>query len=833
MKEALVRTLKDIELADFSVYDSCMQRKIVHHHFPSGTIRLFVLNEKLGEINVLTRTKDSSEFTRTVHLLTPMPTLRICAMLLSPTGSLLMLNTHTTVYVLDVASNSKKTTERSVTKRVYTAFDTTDFPELERTHSQVLRVRWHPRCKDTLVLLTSNSSIFYVQCCRLDGSREIRCTTLFRAGNLGLLHNRSGDVTYDGSSQSSDEFSEGEETSCTSYGRSRLDLDGALGDTCIDFDFGAVLSKRTTKSRQSGAEENDCCLYILCETGDIILVSGCLSTLQRSRLDCQLLRILPPSSDNYGEEFCSLLCLSSWTKSTSISIANSMELPPDVLVLANRNGRLFHGVVLHSAGQLSKRSESSESPALCLVDVVDLHLHEAATSEVKRPADAVLDESLSPDGDLSAQLPALVLEPAQSIGLPLNLDGCPDSLTSDLSYPYGAYYVIHDSGIHLVRLPWLRSLCGWCQELLEDPLATKKESPTNGRAGDWHSEVTHLLCAQLPISSRDRTFLQESDGRFRLLAMIELPLANRFGLPLTSATGSHNSPTLLIVRAPQPSMESYQSDPSILIDLIRLDSTEPTLKVNWKQRPPDEDKVSAEHEGTNLPGPSSRSEFALQLRRILRQEDLHLPLISALSLQSNLTQVQVIQFLVKTTDTLRSGSLDRLIRARNFVEQYTTRLRDCLSTQYTDACQLAAERQVLQDKAKKLASRHAVILERQEMLEKRLGALACRLTGLIDEPSKAEVAMRDEVVQLRNRLQKGLKTWLASLHSKRNDITDKLTRLDRIRALGVPGQNPGMEHELDKAQMKSISESLKKQTHEIRALVDTLKMISCKTSVAF
>ncbi|KAG5445143.1 Nuclear pore complex protein Nup88 [Clonorchis sinensis] len=833
MKEALIRTLKDIELADFSVYDSCMQRKVVHHHIPSGTIRLFVLNEKLGEVNVLTRTKDSSEFTRTVHLLTPMPTLRICAMLLSPTGSLLMLNTHTTVYVLDVASNSKKTTERSVTKRMYTAFDTTDFPELERTHSQVLRVRWHPRCKDILVLLTSNSSIFYVQCCRLDGSREIRCTTLFQTGNLGILHNRAVDVTYDGSSQSSDEFSEGDEASFTSYGRSRLDLDGALGDTCIDFDFGAVLPKRTTKSRQSGAEENDCCLYILCETGDVILVSGCLSTLQRSHLDCQLLRILPHSSDNYGEEFCSLLCLSSWTKSISISVANSMELPPDVLVLANRDGRLFHGIVLHSAGQLSKRSEPSEGPALCLVDVVDLHLHEAATSEVKRLADAVLDESLSPNGDISAQLPALVLEPAQSIGLPLNLDGCSDSLTPDLSYPYGAYYVIHDSGIHLVRLPWLRSLCGWCQELLEDPLATKKENSTNGRAGDWHSEVTHLLCAQLPISSRDRTFLQESDGRFRLLALIELPLANRFGLPLMSATGSHNSPTLLIVRAPQPTMESYQSDPSILIDLIRLDSAEPTLKANWKRRSLDEDNVSAEHERTNFPGPSSRSEFALQLRRILRQEDLHLPLISALSLQSNLTQVQVIQFLVKTTNTLRSGSLDRLIRARNFVEQYTARLQDCLSIQYTEACQLAAERQVLQDNAKKLANRHAIILERQEMLEKRLGALACRLTGLIDEPSKAEVAMRDEVVQLRNRLQKGLKTWFASLQSKRSDITDKLTRLDRIRALGVSGQDPSMEHEPDKAQMKSISELLKKQTHEIRTLVDTLKMISCKTSIAF
>ncbi|KAF6776325.1 hypothetical protein AHF37_03578 [Paragonimus kellicotti] len=548
------------------------------------------------------------------------------------------------------------------------------------------------------------------------------------------------------------------------------------------------------------------------------------------RVHIRTLQILPPSPDNYGDEFCSLLCISPWTQRAVAEHASAVEVPPDVLVLSNRNGQLFQGVVLNTVCKSSKQSMTTDStPALCLVDIVDLHLHsiteplelhdnDPATST--SPSVGNLSQPQPTVNDLGGGPPPLVLEPARATGRTAF------RVSALSSQDCGRYTNYNNSNsIEGVR--------------------------------EWRSVVTHLVCAQLRISRDTTDSCGDEVGDFRLAGLIDIPL--QVGLPDYSLNGAQSYPDqLLIVRA--PTRFGNRWDTSGLVQLVHFPRTAEMTTVcdlSTGNGPHITRTRSSERKTLQCSVEMPRSEFSLQLRRLLRQDNIRLPLISALSIQTDLSQLQVIRFFLKVTETLRSGSLDRLIRARGFVEQYTDRLAHVLRAHYTNACKLMSERQVLQAKAEQLSVRHAVILEatsdvgqasgcfvlqtgcdkyckrrpnsslfgtqlswkRQAMLDKRLAALSCRLAGLTDGPTKAEVAMLDELTQLRRRLQKGLRNWFHALQSKCDRVKTRELEYSNVSL----NSNDGRETRLSNAQWKQVSDTLRQQTLEIRALVDLVK----------
>lgn len=99
--------------------------------------------------------------------------------------------------------------------------------------------------------------------------------------------------------------------------------------------------------------------------GDVIQVCGCLSVRKMNQLKCNVLHIFPPSIDNYGDEFCAIHCI----RPIDSSEMFSFEKPPDILVLADKIGRLHNGIVLRAniPGQ-NKNSEFIFNDFVMLVD---------------------------------------------------------------------------------------------------------------------------------------------------------------------------------------------------------------------------------------------------------------------------------------------------------------------------------------------------------------------------------------------------------------------------------------------------------------------------------
>ncbi|KAF8566261.1 hypothetical protein P879_09745 [Paragonimus westermani] len=492
MYESISTLLEEVDLPGSPAYNSCFVKKIESHFSSSGTTRLFILNEKLGELHVLTQNAGAKECTRTSYILTPMPPLRFESMYLSPTGRLLALCTRTSIHVLDAAScfqtETASESSSSLVKPIYSAFDIADCANTDKFRSEICRVRWHPLHRDTLVLLTSMSSLIFVQCSRPDGLRGIHCSVLLELQSL--THIDGYRVHEDAGYSSDSDSGSGDDTFCS---RSCLDLQSALGTSCVDFDFGAVLPRSSTRVKQMGLDAEDCSLYVLRGTGEVFQLAGCLTAVpNRLRIHVRMLQILPPSPDNYGDEFCSLLCISPWTQRAVAEHASAVEVPPDVLVLSNRNGQLFQGVVLNAVCKSSKQPMATDStPALCLVGIVDLHLH--STTELLESHDNDPAASISSIGNLSqpqptmndsdSSPPPLALEPARATERTVfcestlsSQDWYSDFEETGFQYPCAAFYVVHDAGLHLVCLPWLKDLLAWSQSLLEDPLATSKDA---------------------------------------------------------------------------------------------------------------------------------------------------------------------------------------------------------------------------------------------------------------------------------------------------------------------------------------------------------------------
>lgn len=861
-RDYLCKVLSEMGLSDKSTYDTCFSRKLEFFSHNRGQFIIFALDEKASQILLLVAETPESGVPQTYKkralLLTPLPTLRIISLLLSFDGLMMAILTRTSVHVFDAKCRISPDYDESapIVKRIYCAFDCLDFMPPESNQVELLRVRWHPCLRDIVAVLTSDSRIFFIQCSKSFGSGGINCQIKFTL-NLNDFQRSVVDVlAYSDAENTSTLTSDDDddvESSIFNRSSGKVDVELVLGGSCVDFDFGSPPPLYCGRWRMERSQQPDCCVYLLCESGDVLQISNCLSSVRNpSRLKIETLRILPPSTDNYGDEFCALLSFSTAYCSNSPDLMVPTEAPPDVLVIANRQGRLYQGVVLQSTGQGSKHSYPNvDGPALCLVDIVDLHLHDSSLpgdnhsmlSSASQNDSHLLRSPLSDartvteEGENWAQL---VLEPAHLVcdpdvnpvmGWPLQVN------IKNNSYPCLAYYVIHDTGIHLVRISWLQHVSHWCRNLPGDSLNsefTSNDGFTVDRLNDWQSSVRHLVCGKLTVVSDSSSVL--ADGQFRVCGLMELPVGMT---SFTTATSSSHKPhgsagTLLVIRAPDNTSKHKDTIESLIVPV--------SVELNRSGAFPSEESVGSEKERcssktvkndeSNPNTIAARSEFKLHLQRLLRSGGSGLPVITGLSTQTNLTQIQLVQFFLKVTELLRCGPLDRLARSRTFVEQYTSRLAEHLSLQYQEAVKLTEIRRKLQENVEHLTKRHALILERQQQIDKRLSSLADRVAGLCNGPTKVDVGFHDEVAAVRDRLRKGLQKWFSSLRARQSLLDKRLSRVcathpESVRTLTKltdPVEDNDSEPEL-----RRVSSLVRQETADIKYLVDCIKLLNARS----
>ncbi|KAK4471240.1 hypothetical protein MN116_004686 [Schistosoma mekongi] len=863
---ALANVINDIlpllDMSSYCDYKSALENRIIRvsQHCKSGIcfehIKMFLLNERISKLYVLA-VKDcgitsNSPYPKVPVLLTPPLSSGINSLLCSQCSQFLALISESCVYIVDAQFGPREFGQDQIVRAIYCAIDLRDIFCRSKCNDVIAKVRWHPKSSRTLVIVTENSFIYYVHCIKSSENQSIRFN-LWLEADLSVFTHSALDATYQDMEESDEGSLNEDDADNSSLSNKKINLSFALGSKCVDFDFGSPLV--ASKRGLSEVQLQDCCLFLLYETGDVIQVYGCLSVRKVNQLKFNVLHILPPSLDNYGDEFCTILCI----RPNDIQEVFSFEKPPDILVLADKTGRLHNGIVLRAnlPGQNKNKSKiANPSVLLCLVDIVDLNLipcnrtvcrHGKISSEHNdvqhyHSSDSMLNSSNYPGYDHWSP-PSLSLEPADLNvldNIEYNSSRSMDSTSFvknrlfGLKYLHQGYYAIHPMGIHLVSLSWIENLSLWCSEFGDQLLGDYDKSTTVEAIRDWQSCVKHIVCGQITVSSPNR--INDQEGKCRLAGFMELssniflnnepkfPTANK---PVTPR--SSKGVTLLFIRAPIQSVDSADNvtDHSYLVQLVNL-TQKPVIHVMKQQR-----YVGSDSETTNQYDSCDstlRSHFTSQIKQILSEDDSQFPVITALNLQPNLTQQQLVQFFIKVSDALRKGPLDRLMKARSIIEHYCTRLQGIISTQYSEAMKLTSERQTLQSKAEELAKRQSIITERQIMLDKRMANLTSRLAALGDGPTRAEIAMRSEVVVIRDRLHKGLRQWLSNLQNRRDKLEKQILLRKKTDKSSIRNPLPNVlsktVENIEEDQWQTISEELRKETLEIKMLINAVKTLN-------
>ena len=212
-----------------------------------------------------------------------------------------------------------------------------------------------------------------------------------------------------------------------------------LGETAVSFAFAPPVTNDST---------NLWPVFILCGDGSVYFAF--LNKEKKSQNLMGPLTMLPESQDNYGLDFCAILCLHPQISS------------PPILVLATSRGNLFHCIVLakddeslETASQISDWSNFDSIPvdlALYVYENVQLELSLLSQEEEKSPFDYPL-------------------------------------LLSHDNFSPSRYFCSHKAGIHSVSLPMVSQLA----ELARAP----EESAMNSMPTEQESVVQHLVCTQL------------------------------------------------------------------------------------------------------------------------------------------------------------------------------------------------------------------------------------------------------------------------------------------------------------------------------------------------
>ncbi|XP_057295647.1 nucleoporin 88-like [Hydractinia symbiolongicarpus] len=220
-------------------------------------------------------------------------------------------------------------------------------------------------------------------------------------------------------------------------GTATSNISSALGDDAVDFDVGeSVCDKR-------GVVTNS--IFVLQETGDVWTVYGKFTHNRLQVYEEGPLIINPPSLDNYGCNYCSLICLPS---------------VPTTVVIGTQSGSIYHCLLL----QEDRNGFEDEDSALFDNQTVEqLFVYESVELE-QNFLYPVEDDNVQPQSK------------AKSQKLQLTSSGYNDR-----------YLAVTKGGVHSIFLPWLHDID---RLLLKDQYGSEQCIP------DSPADVSYVLCTQ-------------------------------------------------------------------------------------------------------------------------------------------------------------------------------------------------------------------------------------------------------------------------------------------------------------------------------------------------
>ncbi|KAL5971528.1 hypothetical protein TSMEX_000759 [Taenia solium] len=272
--------------------------------------RIFILDGKACQIHVFS---EDDNIRKKTFFLTPQPSSYPVSMLISPDRNFLAILTETSAHVVDISKTESllRSKQAKIIAKLTTVFDS--FSGDSVTISRLVRVRWHPYISNLLVLLVSDGRLLLCRCiCSSGGSLKFE--------NELIIHLLEAPDHVD------------KENRHTKMSRG-LNLSEAMGVVCCDFDFGSPLFP--DEGRFSRDAPLRVPIYVICENGDILLVSASPMSINKPLV--RFVRILPANEDYYTFDFATIICLRSDDK----------ENQPDIVCFANGAGRIFHGICLH------------------------------------------------------------------------------------------------------------------------------------------------------------------------------------------------------------------------------------------------------------------------------------------------------------------------------------------------------------------------------------------------------------------------------------------------------------------------------------------------------
>ncbi|VDM17567.1 unnamed protein product [Hydatigera taeniaeformis] len=739
--------------------------------------------------------KDDVLRTKTFFL-TPQPSSYPVSMVISPDRNFLAILTETSVHVVDISKTESHlhSEQVKIIAKLATVFDSLSGNSV--TISRLVRVRWHPYISNLLVILVSDGRLLFCRCiCSSGGSLKFEnelTVHLLEAPDHADKENRQ-----------------------TKASRG-LNLGEAMGALCCDFDFGSPFFSDETRFMNDAPLRVP--IYVICENGDILLVS--VSPMSINRPLVRFVRILPANEDYYTFDFATLICLRS----------DDSGNQPDIVCFANRAGRIFHGICLHIPPSVLLQSDCRPQgrgvPILFLIDSADLELpildkSFATSSNYDDDSDANLDVESS-----SLKL-ALV---SSSFLWSHRADTAPLDLGNN-------YFCLHDFGIHQVNLPWVNIIRG----LYSSPLIeTNSNSDLLEKLRSNMCTVEYLLLTQ---SLSSQSYDTRSPGR-AIIGLLPHKISGQ------SSFDTDTTPALTVVFPSKPEVVTV---PLLCGPLSRSNTVGDLPSVRCEQW------VQSLEEKDCKPPPKSssccpkESDFVEKCRRSLKAaESSRLPILSSLDDGVNLSEPKVFRLflsnwpfflgvlktfclpLLRATDRLRISQLSQLAGLAASVCRYAEYVEGQLAAQSEEVAGLAAQREALQTGAARLADCHSRILERQEALNNRLSELARRIYSIDAGLTDAELEMRSGVQNLRDRLKSGLLGWLENIRLQYDHLVTRLreqqrvsTGLERIeRSRGLQASS------LSPAQVENLVTMLKTEASEINTLVKAVERLNLLSTAA-
>ncbi|XP_026668157.1 nuclear pore complex protein Nup88-like [Ceratina calcarata] len=264
-------------------------------------------------------------------------------------------------------------------------------------HSETVdirKARWHPASTNDshLLVLTSENTFRLYECELGNRPRLVKCWKI-------------GRVPFSSPSKLPDFTS--------------------LGDTAIDFDFATptlrkpemFASKDINKNNMIDWNQIEWPILVLRGNGEVLIVRGNILHNHESPIVSKPLSMYPPAADNYGTDFCSIMCL---------------QTTPPIVVIAMCTGKIYHAILL-------KELEENGND-------------ETTTTQYNYTSNCQTSEK-----DALYVYEYAEIELGLSFGDNDEKYNCPIHLRSDKGNK-SRYFCSHNAGIHMINLPMVSQL---------------------------------------------------------------------------------------------------------------------------------------------------------------------------------------------------------------------------------------------------------------------------------------------------------------------------------------------------------------------------------------